>query len=454
MRTSKLGLVAILVVAACGPGGGTGDDVGDDVGDDSNEPVLVPGGGVTGAPVAGKVNVFVIAQDTGAPIAGANVQIGDALGGTTDADGLAVITDAALTGGQTVTATASGRVASTWFGVIGTSATIPLEPAATPQARVSGSITGWDSLPDPDFGNYNLAVILYSLTDDIGAPENHLAQPGGSTPANTCIKSAFSNMCAWQMNARVGPQRHFAAIVEGDPQGTTEDPSDDTYQLIGYAIGASMTLTDGQSVTGENLTIVPAGQRSPMTVGIPAAPGGLGDVIAIPMLDLGGDGRLPFPLPAVTPASASTEVITPSGDFAGTYDVVALATPPGAAAMPYSTGFARGASVGGTTQLPAWLPAPSVAAAGGTYTITGGDGASVRYATFTRGTTRLWSVSVLDGSTAFTLPALAVDPLGTGSATIEVTAADVTGFDAAHFSVGDVTGALVRASGAQATFTP
>jgi hypothetical protein len=449
--TTKLALAVAIAMAACGGGG---NPPADDVGDDTDTPVLVPGGGVTGAAIAGKVNVYVIAQDTGAPIAGAAVLVGDALAATTDADGLAVITDASLANAVAVTATAPGRIASTWFGVLGTSATIPLEAAVTPQASVRGSISGWDSLPDPSFGNYNLAVVLYSLTDDIAAPENHIAQPGGATPANTCIESALSNECDWQMNARVGRQVHFAVIVEGDPQGTTSDPSDDTYELEGYAIGASMTLTDGQSVTGENLTIVPMNQRVPIRVGFPAAPGPLNDVIAIPMLDLGDDGRLPFPLPAVTPASAQTEVITPTGSFAGTYDIVALATPPGASTMPYSTTFARGAAVDATAQMPPWMAGPGISAIGGTYSFTGGDPAAIRYATFSRGTTRLWTVSVLDGTTSFTLPALSPDPLGTGEATIEVTAADIAGFDPTHFAVRDVAAALVRAAGAQATFAP
>jgi hypothetical protein len=446
-----------FLVAACGGGGTPGDDVpGDDVpGDDTQDPVLVPGGGVTGAAIDGVVNVYVIDQSTGAPIAGAAVTIGAAAAVTTDADGLAVLEDAAVTGAQTITATAAGHVAATWVGVPGTSATIPLEPTATPQARVTGTIAGWDGLDDPPIGNYNLAVVLYSLSDDVGAPENHLAQPmNGATPANTCIKSFGSEPpCAWQMNARVGQQIHFAVIVEGDPQGTNNDISDDTYELIGYAVGASVTLTAGQQMMNESLTITSAA-RSPLTVGFPAAPGGLGELIAIPMLDLGADGRIVFPLPQVTPGSTSVEVLSPTGPFAGSYDVVGLATPPGVATVPYATGFARGATVGGTTQLPAWQTVPTVSATGGVFSASGTDDAELHSAVFTRGTTRLWNVSVLDGSTGFSLPTLPTSPLGTGPVTVEIAAGDLPSFDPGHFQVKDLATALSRASGASTTFTP
>lgn len=442
-------LLGLALVAACGGGG---NPPADDVGDDTDTPVLVPGGGVTGAAIAGHVNVYVIAKDTGDPIAGAMVQAGDVAAAATDADGLVVVTDASLTGAVAITATAPGRAAATWFGVVGSSATIPLELATTPVAHVSGSISGWDSLPDPAFGNYNLAVVLYSLTDELGAPENHIAQPGGTTPANTCIKSAVSNMCAWQMNARVGHQIHFALIVEGDPHGTNSDPSDDTYELKGYAIGTAMDLSDNQTVSGENLTVVPDNQRTPITVTFPTATGSLSDMIAIPMLDLGDAGRLPFALPSITPGAPSSEVITATGQFAGTYDVVGLATPAGAATAPYSSAFAR--DTGASATLPAWMPTVSASAIGGQYAVMGADAAPLHYAVFTRGTTRLWTVSLLDGGSSFGVPAQLPGLLGTGVTTIDVSAAEVASFDPAHFAVPDVTDGLIRAAGASATFTP
>ena len=455
MRTMRISaLVICAALAACGGGGD--DDDGDDGDDGTTDPVLVDGGGVTGAPIDGTLNVFVVAQGTGARISGATVQVGDGPTATTDADGLAVFTDAAISGPQTVTATASGRVAATWIGVGASSATIPLEPATVPTARATGTIAGWDSLPAPDFGNYNLGVVLYTLTDDIGARENTLPQgTSGGAPVNTCLRSAVSNTCAWQLTTRTGLQTFYAVIVEGDPQGTTSDPSDDTYQLIGYAIGSAMTLTDGQQVTGQSLQVVPAGAHVGMTVTFPAAPSGLTDMLALPMLDLAdGSGRIVYPLPTVTPAAASTQVIATSGQFAGSYDVVGVASPPGTTASPYSTVIERGAGAGGTVALGPWLPAPTaVTASGNTFSFQTVGPDQIRYATFERGTTRLWTVTLLDRSSSFTLPAVSPDPLGTGTVELEITAADVGPYDAADFHVTDFTTSLARAAGATTTFT-
>ena len=446
-------LALALLVAACGGGGGGVDDTGDDGGD--VDPVLIPGGGVTSGSIDGEVNVHVVEVGTATPIPQASVRVG-ALEALTNAEGLAVISDPSLVGPQTVTATATGHAAATWIGVAGANVTIPLEPPQrnAPTAHVTGTIAGWDGLPDPAFGNYRLAVVLYSFVDDVNHPDNKIAQPmSGGAPLNTCLKSALSDNCSWQLNARVGRQVHFATIVEGDPNGTTSDPSDDTYELIGYAIGEPMTLTAGQQMNGESLTVISAGERTGMTVTFPPAAGGLTDVVAIPMLDLGDDGRLVFPLPTLRPGNASTQVLAPTGRFAGSYELVALATPPGAATQPYSSSFVHAASPGAVT-IDAWLGAPSqVAATSGTYSFTPAAGAQVNYATFVRGGATLWSVTLLDATTSFQLPALTPDPLGNGQVELQITAADVAGFDPTDFTVPDVTAALARAAGASATFT-
>ena len=173
------------------------------------------------------------------------------------------------------------------------------------------------------------------------------------------------------------------------------------------------------------------------------------------MLDLGADGEIVFPLPTVTPGNPSTKVISPSGQLTGSYDVVALATPPGAAAVPYSTVVARGVSLGGATIDP-WLAAPTqLAAGGGSYGFSPPGGASLAYATFTAADSQVaWNVAVLDGTTSFQLPTVSPDPLGTGTVTMAVTAADVPGFNPGHFAVPDLASALHRASGAETSFTP
>ena len=460
-------LVISLLAAACG-GGSTvsGTDGGPNGGPDAppgSGPMLIAGGGVTDGPIAGTLYIYVVESGGSKPLAGAQVRVGAAtaaspLTATTDATGLASFTDPGLTGAQTITATASGHAAATWIGANGTDVTIPLDPSprVTPIAHASGTIAGWDTLKAPSLTHYNLAVVLYSFVSDVTAPDNSIAQGTATdgTPLDTCLRSVSGDSCAWQLAARTGPQVHIATIVDGNTNGTPSDPSDDTYTLIGYATSAPVTLASGQTQTGESLTIAPQNAETALSVSFPAAPAGLGHVIAVPMLDLGTNGKLVFPLPQVDPAHASTQVLAPTGSFAGTYDLVALATPSTAAKTPYSTVLQNGVTLPSATIDP-FLAAPTgLSATGGTYKFTAVAGASLHEAQLTKSDgTVVWNVSILDGSTSFALPTLSPDPLPTGKLTIAITAADITSFDPGHFSVPDISSRLHRASGASTTFT-
>ncbi|HTJ41751.1 MAG TPA: carboxypeptidase-like regulatory domain-containing protein [Kofleriaceae bacterium] len=436
---------------ACGPAGGS--DAPDAPGG-SNTPMLIAGGGVANGPISGTLNVYVVASGGSTPIAGASVTAGTHTA-TTDATGLATFTD--LNGAQTISATASGKAATTWIGANGANVTIPLDPSprTTPTAKASGSINGWDSLAAPSFGHYTLAVVLYSFVTDVAAPENNLTQPtSNGAPLDTCVNSGLGSSCAWQLTTRTGAQRHVATIVDGDAHGTSSDLSDDTYTLVGYAAGQSVSLTANQQQSNETLSMVPSNQLANLSVSFPAAPSGLGRVIAIPMLDLGADGKVVFPLPTLDAGHTSTKVIAPTGTFAGTYDLVALATPNATAKTPYSTVLMNGVSLSQAAIDP-FLAAPSaLSAANGTYKFTAASGASIHYASFQKSDgTVLWNVAILDGSTSFTLPALSPDPLGTGARAMVITAADVPSFDPAHFAVPDVQSRLHRAAGASVDFT-
>jgi hypothetical protein len=443
-------IITMLAVAAfgCGGDGGGGDDAGG-----GGDPRLIAGGGVADGPIAGTLHVHVVEIDSSTPISGATVRIEAAtpLTGTTAASGLTTFSD--VDGPQTVTVTAPGHAAATWIGVAGTNVTIPLEPSprTIPTAHVTGTIAGWNSLPPPSFGNYTLGIVLYSFLDDPSAPENSIAQPmNGAAPLNTCIKSALSNSCAWEMNTRIGPQVHTAVIVEGDPHGTNDDPSDDTYTLVGYAAGQAMTLTAGQQVTNEPLAMVTG--MTPFMVTLPPAPAGLSNAVAIPELSLADhSGRIVFPLPTLTPANRSTQVLAATGRFAGKYEVVSLATPSATSITPFSSAFVH--DVVGTATVASWLPPPTQVSGGATFAFTAPAGATFHTAQVLRGKTTLWNVTVLDSTRSFKLPALSPDPLGTGSLTFVVGEAEVPSFDPARFDVPTVKSTLVRASGAQATFS-
>ena len=55
---------------------------------------------------------------------------------------------------------------------------------------------------------------------------------------------------------------------------TNNDTSDDTYTLVGYAVGPSMTLADGQTMSNVSLAMVTSPLQN-LAVTFPAAPPGL-----------------------------------------------------------------------------------------------------------------------------------------------------------------------------------
>lgn len=434
-------LVVIVILAACGGSSG-GDDAPDHV-----DPKLIAGGGVADGPLGGTLHVHVVEVDSATPIAGATVTVGE-MTLQTDAAGLATFT--AGSEPVTVTATASGKAAATWVGVDGGNVTLPLEPKtrSVPTAKVTGTIAGWNDLPSPPLGKYTLGLVLYSFLDDPAAPENSIPQAlDGTTPTNICLNTGLQNTCAFQLNTRTGLQVQSAVIVQGDPRGTNNDTSDDTYTLIGYAVGPSMTLTAGQVQSSVTLQMVTAPLQN-LAVMFPSPPPGLGHLIAIPELALGAAGRLVFPLPPVTPASATAKVPTPGGALAGSYELVALATPSATATTPFSTAFVH--DVSGSATIPSMLPAPAITAGSA---ITFGSGGNFRTAQLTRSGDTLWNVTVLDDTTSVTLPTLAPDPLGTGAAELSISTAESAGFDGKKFDVPATKKSLVRAAGAKGTFT-
>src|SRR3954453_9090173 len=139
MRTTAL----LALLAACG-----GDDSAKPDSPTGNhpDPMVIPGGGIGGGAIDGVVNLYVIDDATRMPIEGAAVRVGT-VSGMTDANGLFIANG--LTGKQEVVATASGYRSEYWVGANGANMTIDMQRGnpTIPQATLSGSITGFASLP-------------------------------------------------------------------------------------------------------------------------------------------------------------------------------------------------------------------------------------------------------------------------------------------------------------------
>jgi hypothetical protein len=459
LRVLALAGLAVGICVSCGgKSGGNGDgDGGNGIND--VDPVVIPGGGVGSGAIRGELNVHVVYVEGDQPIAGANVQVGEPddsepLTGVTDSNGLVVFTGSGLDGPQTVTVTASGYGAATWFGVNGANVTVAIGryPATpVPTAHVSGTIEDWNSIPDPAFGHYTAALINYSHTDRLLGPENSIEQPtdGNNVPLNLCVHSPpiSPDPCNWELTTRTGRQIIYAAILDGNANGTPTNPDDDTFQLIGYAVAMDQELTAGQNLANLVLTRIPSANLTDVTVSFPASLAGLDNVLGLPYLVMGEQGRAPFYI--FTPNTLTAPLPALTGTFAtGSYDFGALANPGNDITVPTTASFLRDVDISATVQFPAWLPLPTgLSEASGVYEFTPADGADLHSVVFqdTAGDAA-WTAVLLDGRTSFSLPSLTPDPMA-------VTALVLPGFDPMDFSSADHADTVTQTSVDSITFT-
>ena len=288
-------MVICCVLVACGGG----NDV---------DPRTIPGGGIGDGEIDGEINVTVVDQDD-EPIAGAVVQVGDAEQETDDR-GVATFE---ASGPQTVIVSAAEFRDVVWVGVNGANATIPLtslDAADIPQATLSGSIPGWDTIQPLAQGHAKAAFVLYSQTDALGDDANNLATPN---MGNVC--GVVGDVCNWQLTSRTGSVTVVAAIVDIDPQGPGGD--DDIVTIMGWAQHPAVTVEDGVNQQGLELEIVEAGNLENVDVDFGAPPAGLpvnaaivgielsaDEVIQLPLFLQGEGEAVPVPKPSVFGASA------------------------------------------------------------------------------------------------------------------------------------------------------
>ncbi|MCE9575816.1 MAG: hypothetical protein K8W52_21885 [Deltaproteobacteria bacterium] len=443
MRIRLSCLAAILTFAACGGG----NDV---------TPTLIPGGGVGSGDIDGEVNVYVIDDDTDAPITGAKVRVGS-IEGTTDATGLFTASGDAVSGKQTIAAVASGHVAALWVGVNGANVTIPVGVSGTttptiPQAELDGTIVGWDQLATPAQNHATAGLTTYTSTPDFGGDENSLAPPSvaGNVPANVCIKAQIGSApCAWRINARTGRVAVFTTLFDIDTKGTLTDQTDDTRTLTGYAFKTGVTVANGAKQTGLDTTQVAAGDTETGAIAFGTPPASLTDVQGIIGFDLGTDGIAMLPNP-LTPAAASMIVPKTSAFPGSTYRATVLAKRTTGSAQ--SLVFKRGLSSATSIAVGDWLTSPTgITAAGDVMSFTAVAGAQLHSIDVSNASGRLWNISLFDGSVSATVPT-DLAPIPSGSITVAVNAID-TQLDLGDFTLDDLGNIVDRLSTDQVTAT-
>jgi hypothetical protein len=441
IRFSYLAAIFTCGAAACGGGNNV-------------TPTLIPGGGVGSGGIDGEVNVYVIDDDSGAPITGAKVRVGKT-DGTTDATGL--FTATGVSGKQTIAAVATGHVAVLWVGVDGANVTIPVGVSGTttptiPQAELDGTITGWDAIATPAQNHATAGITTYTATADFGAAENNLAPPaiGGQIPANVCLKAQIGSApCAWRINARTGRVAVFTTLFDVDTKGTLTDQTDDTRTVTGYAFKTGVTVSNGAKQTGVDTAQVAAGDTENGSIAFGTPPASLTSVQGIIGLDLGGDGIAEIPNP-LTP-TAATMIVPKVSAFAGsTYRATAVAKSPTGSAQ--SLILKRGLTSASSVAIGEWLTTPTgITATGDVMSFTAVAGAKLHSIDVAATSGRVWNITLFDGSVSATVPT-DLAPIPAGSITVAVNAID-TALDLNDFTLDDLGNIVDRLSTDQVSAT-
>jgi hypothetical protein len=439
-----------VAVLAIGCGGVTGPPA----------PRLIPGGGVADGKVDGHLYVHVTDEETREVISGASVRVGGPADATpcvllTDAEGLAKFeadTCPGLKGPVTVTVSLTGHATVTWIGVNGTNLTIPIRdtnPPPVATAKVSGMISGWAALPVPPANHQTLALIGASSSDRLGDRADNLPQGmrnvvvnGAAYPvaSNVCVLNASVSDCNWTLTTRTGAQAHVALIVDQDTKGTAAD-ADDTFTFTGLAIKTGLSFAANDVATGETLTMLADADLQTFTASFAPLPSGMDYMGGFPALELGEDGRIGFTLPALDMTHTTTRVPKLTGALAGAhYSLIAQAQGSQAQKRPSSLAWLRNVDVASTVALSSWLAPPSsVQWASGTYSFGAVAAATVHGGEIQNKAdgTRVWSITIFDGSTSFSLPALSPDPLPAGTLTFEASGLQIPGVDLGNFELDD-----------------
>ena len=340
-RLASLLVVPILALAACGGG--------------PPDPRVIPGGGVGDGEIDGTVNVYVIDEDTDAPIAGAMVDVGGAQLAT-DADGLAVFED--VEGPQVIAAKATGYRSTVWHGANGANVTIPMPPTApvtVPQATLTGTISGWETIT-VGTNHVKAALVFYSWSDALGDASNELQTPN---QANICGFLTPAS-CDWTLVSRAGAVTIAAVIVDRDTKGTAME-TDDTQAVIGWAVKTGLTVEDRVNQTGVQLTLVEAGNLENVTVDFGTPPAGLPQTAALIGVEVGADEVVQMPLLDAT--TRTLLVAKPSVFAAGaSYRLTAIAQTTSGDQGAQSILLRRGLS-GPTLAAGSWVVPPTGVAA-------------------------------------------------------------------------------------------
>lgn len=255
---AALGL-ALLSAAACWgevapvwPDGPPDSDTGTAAG-----PEPIPGGGLRGGPLDGRLDLFLFDEETGEPVAGARaLLVAGALTLTaeTGVDGHVAFVDAALAGPAGLHVLADGFVAGSFLDLDAAEATLPLRPveqASPPPAMLSGTVSGFEALPQPTATQRHAALVTYGprFADLASARE-----PLIGAPVPRQIVLVLAGEPAFELAVPPVPGVLHVLIGLAETFGTP-DASDDAYDWRLFAALQGLDPQPGEALPGLQVTV-------------------------------------------------------------------------------------------------------------------------------------------------------------------------------------------------------
>ena len=221
------------------------------------------------------------------------------------------------------------------------------------------------------------------------------------------------------------------------------------------AIKRGLSPIAGDVVTGETLEMIADADMQTFTASFASLPSGMDYMGAFPALELGDEGRIAFILPALDMTHTTSRVPKLTGSLADAhYSLIAQAQDAKDQDRPSSLAWMRNVDIGSTVAVASWLSPPSnILASGGTYSFSAVTGATVQGAEIQNTQGRVWSITIFDGSTSFTLPGLSPDPLPAGMLAFEASALKIPGVDVGNFKLDDARDKIAGIAKDFVTFT-
>lgn len=308
LATTTLALLLTAVLGCSDDAPAELADAGPDAGNYDEH--IVEGGGTTGGPIDGLLVLWYFDDPSGDPIEGVRVMVGSdpdtALTGTSDESGQVVFEDSSLSGPTDVHYLHEDYAVGSLYGVNATYVTLTPSvigyDADPPTVEITGSATGFDTVPEPDnpTTQHRIALVSFGLPieDLISGDYEEIEQAEDEVygvPVNMLapdLPAGGKNEFSLEVYERVGTLYTVAGIY---------DSAADTFTA--YSMAIEPGFDPGQDAT-EDVELALAFEiveDNTLEVTVDPIPDAYEQVGGHAMFDLGTDGAFSMGVPPVSP---------------------------------------------------------------------------------------------------------------------------------------------------------